>query len=285
MTGLCGSSRRGRPARSLVLVLRLRLLGFLFMADIFGLMKDGDDGSEGSAGEAAEGTKGGCIERPFMFRRLGAGDVMGRIKRGTCSETVRVAREGRAPKEVPGKALRGTKLTGESGDEGEGSESDAESVQERVVVGEESADSEARVELLSRWRWLGVTAGGCNKAVGSEANLGLQAESISIILGSTTVTVSWSSESGMLWSRSKTLRMEGIWSSYAPQAVVVYMMGRAGVKRQPSRRVEPLGLSAVVGTGAESECGGLLLAFGEKGCCQEGFEARGGLWWAGQQSD
>lgn len=78
-----------------------------------------------------------------MFLRLGAGDVMGRIKRGACSETVRLAIEGKAPNVVPGKALRGTKLTGESGEEdGEGSESEEESVQDTVVVGDESADSE-----------------------------------------------------------------------------------------------------------------------------------------------
>lgn len=122
-----------------------------------------------------------------MFRRLGAGDVMGRIKRGGCSETVRLAIDGRAPKVVPGKALRGTKLTGESGDEeGEGSESDEESVHDTVVVGDESADS----SLLSRCWWLDATAGDCNSVVGSGPNFGLQVGSMSIILGSTTVTVS-----------------------------------------------------------------------------------------------
>lgn len=85
-----------------------------------------------------------------MFLRLGAGEVIGRIKRGIGSETVKLAMDGSAPKLVPGKALRGTRLTGESGDEdGEGSESDEESVQESVVVGDESADSEACVKALS----------------------------------------------------------------------------------------------------------------------------------------
>ncbi len=42
------------------------------------------------------------------------------------------------------------KLTGESGDEeGEGSDSDDESVHEAVVVGDESADSEFCVDVLS----------------------------------------------------------------------------------------------------------------------------------------
>lgn len=90
------------------------------------------------------------MERPFMFLLLGAGDVIGRIKRGACSETVRLAMEGKAPNVVPGKAFRGTRLTGESGEEdGEGSESDEESVHETVVVGDESADSEVWLELLS----------------------------------------------------------------------------------------------------------------------------------------
>lgn len=51
--------------------------------------------------------------------------------------------DGKAPNVVDGNALRGTRLTGESGDEdGDGSEKDDESVHETVVVGEESADSE-----------------------------------------------------------------------------------------------------------------------------------------------
>lgn len=92
------------------------------------------------------------MERPFMFLRLGAGDVMGRVKRGACSETVRLAMDGKAPKDVPGKTFKGTRLTGESGDEeGEGSESDEESVHDTVVVGDESADSEVWVDVLS-WR-------------------------------------------------------------------------------------------------------------------------------------
>lgn len=142
--GLCGTSMVVRPARSLEFVFRLRLLGFLFMAGIFGLIKDGEDGSDGCVEEADEAAKGGCMESPFMFRRLGAGDVIGRIMRGPGSETVRLSMGGKAPKLVPGNTLRGTKLTGESGDDdGEGSDSDEESVHDTVVVGDESADSEA----------------------------------------------------------------------------------------------------------------------------------------------
>lgn len=85
-----------------------------------------------------------------MFLRLGAGDVIGRTRRCVGSETVRFAIDGRAPNVVPGKTLRGTRLAGESGeDEGEGSESEEESVQDTVVVGDESADSEACADVFS----------------------------------------------------------------------------------------------------------------------------------------
>lgn len=57
--GLCGTSRVGRPARSLEFVLRLRLLGFLFIAGIFGFMNDGEEGSDTSVEEAVEATNGG----------------------------------------------------------------------------------------------------------------------------------------------------------------------------------------------------------------------------------
>lgn len=92
------------------------------------------------------------MERPFMFLgRRGAGEVMGRIKGFLCSETAKVAMEGKPPKLVDGKAFKGTRLTGESGeDEGEGSDSDEESVHDTVVVGEESADSDVCVDVLSR---------------------------------------------------------------------------------------------------------------------------------------
>lgn len=126
-----------------------------------------------------------------MFLRLGAGDVIGRINCGVCSETDRLAIDGRAPNVVPGNAFRGTRLTGESGDDdGEGSESEDESVQDTVVVGDESADSEACVDVLSRCWWFAAIEGGCSNVEGLEPNFGLQADSKPIILASTTVTVS-----------------------------------------------------------------------------------------------
>lgn len=159
--------------------------------------------------ELGEAANGGWIDRPFMFLgRRGAGDVIGRIKRCAGSETDKLAIEGRPPKEVPGKALRGTRFTGESGEEeGDGSDSEEESVHETVVVGDESADSDACMDALS-WCWrVGATAGGCKMDEGSDVSWGLHVGSMFIILGSTTVTVSWSC---MAWSRSKTLMKEGI---------------------------------------------------------------------------
>lgn len=126
-----------------------------------------------------------------MFLRRGAGEVIGRINCGMCSKTDSPAIDGRAPNVVPGNAFRGTRLTGESGDDdGEGSESEDESVQDTVVVGDESADSEACVDALSRCCWFAAREGGCSNVEGLEPNFGLQAESKPIILASTTVTVS-----------------------------------------------------------------------------------------------
>jgi hypothetical protein len=110
-----------------------------------GLMKDGEDGSE--TREVEGQLKGGCIESPFIFLgRRGAGDVIGRSR--LVSETARQSIDGKLPNEVALNDDRGTTLTGESGDEdGEGSESEGESV--HVVVGDDSADSEFCVEVLS----------------------------------------------------------------------------------------------------------------------------------------
>lgn len=77
-----------------------------------------------------------------MRPRRGDGDVIGR-SRLFASETLRVAIDDNPPNEVAGKEFRGTRFIGESGeDDGEGSDSEEESVHETVVVGDESADSE-----------------------------------------------------------------------------------------------------------------------------------------------
>ena len=56
----------------------------------------------------------------------------------------------RLPKLVAGKLLSGMRFIGESGeDEGDASDRGEESVVESVVVGDESADSEVCVDVLS----------------------------------------------------------------------------------------------------------------------------------------
>jgi hypothetical protein len=87
---------------------------------------------------------------------LGPGEVIGLSKplvfmlRSICSPFIVV---GSSPKVLDGNEFRGIKLTGESGeDAGEGSDSDEVSV---VNVGEESADSELCVEVLSWCRCAG----------------------------------------------------------------------------------------------------------------------------------
>lgn len=162
MAGEGGTSRVVLVMKSEVFVFKLSWLGFRFMAGIMGLMKTGEAGSDTKERVVVvEAGNGGWIERPFMFRpRRGDGEVIGRCRRGG-SATLRlfvmvVVILEKLPKVVAGKLLRGMRLTGESGDEdGEGSERDDESVVESVVVGEESADSEVWVEMLSWCWWVG----------------------------------------------------------------------------------------------------------------------------------
>ena len=123
------------------------------------------------------------------------------------------------------------RLTGESGDEeGDGSERGEESAVESVVVGEESADSEACVEVLS---WcLCIASGGmtpgrrvcCSMCVGFDR--GAQAGSTVMNFGSTTVTVSLSAMVSA--SKSKTDMKEGIWSSKYLRAAADGMFPCAG---------------------------------------------------------
>ena len=90
--------------------------------------------------------------------------------------------------------FRGIRWTGESGeDEGEGSERGDESVVEKVVVGEDSADSEACVDVLSVCLCAAGSARsaldrkvGCCPALSKSEAFGAK----STILGSTMVTVS-----------------------------------------------------------------------------------------------
>lgn len=145
-----GTSNVVRFIKSEVFVLRLSKLGFRFMPGIVGLMKDGEEGSE--TREEARELKDGWMESPFMFLDLrGAGEVMGRCLR-LGSDTERLAmRDKSLVKGCVGaaKVERGSRFTGESGeDDGEGSERSEESVHDTVVVGEDSADSVARLDAL-----------------------------------------------------------------------------------------------------------------------------------------
>lgn len=103
-----------------------------------------------------------------------------------------VANEERAPNDGPGNCDKGISWMGESGDDdGEGSDRDDESVHETVVVGDESADSDVCVDVLSWCLWAesADSVFGCKCCVGT-ANLDSPLAPIAIIFGSTTVTVS-----------------------------------------------------------------------------------------------
>ena len=92
------------------------------------------------------------MNNPFKFLgRRGAGEVIGLAN--WVSLTVRwFMVEGSPPKLVALNEFKGIRLTGESGeDDGDGSDKEEVSVV-KVVVGEDSADSEFCVDILSWWR-------------------------------------------------------------------------------------------------------------------------------------
>lgn len=208
--GVPGTSSVFRMTRSDVLVLRLSWLGLRFIAGIVGLMKEGDAGSDTSVA-AVLLMNGGWMDKPFMFLgRRGEGDVMGRPKLEISVAPIVFNEESgaRPPKDVAGKELRGIKLTGESGeDEGDGSDKGDESLVDSVVVGEDSADSDAWVEVLSWCLCIG-SDGMVGRRCWTGLVKGFPAASISINLGSTRVTVSWAAMVSA--SRSKTDMKEGI---------------------------------------------------------------------------
>ena len=84
---------------------------------------------------------------------LGCGEVIGRSsfsggRMGSRSATFRLLKAS-MPNDAPGKEDRGISVMGDSGEElGEGSERDDESMVEMVVVGEESVESDACVDVL-----------------------------------------------------------------------------------------------------------------------------------------
>lgn len=141
------------PPSPLVSVFKLSWLGFRFIAGICGFMNEGDDGSETRL-EASEPANGGWIESPFMLRpRLGDGEVIGLSRVFGISLMLRVfIVDDKPPNVVAGNEFSGIRLIGESGeDDGEGSDNEDVSVV-KVVVGDESADSEFCVEVLSLCR-------------------------------------------------------------------------------------------------------------------------------------
>lgn len=188
-------------------------------------MNEGDEGSETKL-DARPPLNGGWIDKPFMFLRRGEGDVMG-LSRLPESFTVRLfivegrfIVDGRPPKWVAGNEFRGIRLTGESGEEdGDGSEREEVSVV-KVVVGDESADSEFWVDVLSWCRCEGSGNGRsaccCDNPVANCA--GAQDGSKSISLESTIVTNPLSSI--LLSASGSNMDInEGIWSSYSRLAV------------------------------------------------------------------
>ena len=133
-------------------VWRLRVLGFFLGFGSGGLTKAmGDAGADTWTSGSSEPS---FSARPFALRGFrGKGEVMGRSKesrRMGLSDMVRSSREW-IPKPLEEKEERGRMMTGDSGEElGDGSVRADESAVDMVVVGEESVDSEACVDVLSR---------------------------------------------------------------------------------------------------------------------------------------
>jgi hypothetical protein len=153
---------------------------------------------------------GAWIDRFFMLRSLlGDGEVIGRSRIGASGTLSVVVWR---PKGAEVKLLNGRMLMGESGDDdGDGSDSGEESVVDMVVVGDESADSDICVEVLSWCLCVGSVGGPvgcswwCSEGFARECSLG---DSTPTSLGSTTVTVSRSAIVSA--SRSNTDMKEGI---------------------------------------------------------------------------
>lgn len=133
-------------------VWRLRLLGFFLGLGSGGLTKAaGDAGAEACTNGSSDPS---FSASPFAFLGfLGSGDVIGRSNESPImglSDMVRSSREW-IPKPVEEKDDKGSITTGDSGDElGDGSVRAEESAVEMVEVGDESVDSDACVDVLSR---------------------------------------------------------------------------------------------------------------------------------------
>lgn len=133
-------------------MLRLSKLGFLLPFSAGGLINEGDGGSDDNAS---------TLEFKFNARLLGflnfrgEGDVIGRSslsgsRIGLGSTIFRPWNESNPKCELENDDS-GIKVIGDSGDElGEGSDNEDESTVDMVVVGEESVESDACVDVLSR---------------------------------------------------------------------------------------------------------------------------------------
>lgn len=170
--GLDGiTNRMGLLSLPGVCSVKLRLLGRLF-GGVGGLMNPGDPGADTFSEPPNAGTALRVLARRFpseldvliprFFRFLGffAGVV------GLCNSKKVFGDESPEPlsvlrdrKSATNEVLVGLG-SGDSGDgPGEGSVTEAESMVEMVVVGELSVDSDASVDVLSRWAWKAANAG------------------------------------------------------------------------------------------------------------------------------
>jgi hypothetical protein len=135
-------------------VFKLSKLGFLLPFNVGGLIKEGDEGADDWNASTPGVLRFKARLLGFLNLR-GDGDVMGRSSpKGTrmLSTISRRLNESKppGPNVDPGNEDKGTSVTGDSGEElGEGSESEEESKVEIVVVGDESVESEACVDVLS----------------------------------------------------------------------------------------------------------------------------------------
>lgn len=118
-----------------------------------GLIKDGEEGSDDWNGSIFELRFRARLLGFFAF--LGDGDVIGRSslsgsREGLVSIIFKLWNES-SPKVDAEKDDKGIRVTGDSGDElGDGSDNDDESIVDIVVVGDESVESDACVDELSR---------------------------------------------------------------------------------------------------------------------------------------
>jgi hypothetical protein len=132
-------------------VLRLRILGFLLAFEGGGLIKEGEDGSEVNVSRVGRRLSARLLG---FLGFLGEGEVIGRstVSCGGLSNSpiFRLWKESN-PNDDPVNDDSGMRVIGDSGDElGDGSDNEDESTVDIVVVGEESVESEACVEVLSR---------------------------------------------------------------------------------------------------------------------------------------